>query len=197
MNNEQKIKKARSITLLGSFIDLILGVLKIFVGKIYFSQALITDGVHSLSDLLSDFFVYIMAKVSFSKADDEHPYGHGKFENLATTVIGTLLILVAMKMAYESYELLFMAKERTKPGMLTILIAVISIISKEWIYRKTLKVGEELKSSMIIANAWHSRTDAMSSLLILVGLVGAIFINEKIDLLVAFAVSLYLSLIHI
>ena len=190
---KDKAKIARNITLMGALLDLSLGVVKILVGKLYFSQALITDGIHSLSDLLSDFFVLVMAKISFSEADKNHPYGHGKFENLGTIVIGVLLLVVGMGMAYDSYEVLFSVVERPKPGYLTALIALLSILGKEWIFRKTKKVGEELKSSMIIANAWHSRTDAISSIVILVGIICSIFINQKIDLLIAFAVSVYIG----
>ncbi|MAX66159.1 MAG: cation diffusion facilitator family transporter [Bacteriovoracaceae bacterium] len=186
-------KLAIKATLIGSVVDFLLGVGKILVGKVFFSQALIVDGIHSLSDLLTDAFVILVTKFSHEAPDKNHPYGHGRFETLGTVVIGVLLMLVACFLAYDNIMRLFTLRIPVVVGWPTIFIAVLSVLSKEVIFRYTFSVGKKIKSKMIIANAWHSRSDAITSALVLVGLGFSYFGYHKVDLFMALVLSGFIA----
>jgi len=163
----------QKVTLVGMVVDIFLGIAKITVGIMAHSHALIADGIHSFTDAATDVMVILITRVSHMDPDEDHPYGHGKFETLGTVILGSALIAVAGAMAYDSaYRLLFMDIDVT-PEWPALLIASLSIISKEWIYHYTLRAGKRLNSELLIANAWHSRTDALSSIVVLLALIGA------------------------
>lgn len=182
-------KHAVKVTLIGSAIDLLLGVAKLMVGALINSQALIVDGIHSLSDLFTDGMVLVIAKISHQAPDEDHPYGHERFETLGTVILGGFLVAIAGALVYDSIMRLFSNGEPLENGMIGIAIAAISIISKEWIYRFTLKVGNAINSPLLIANAWHSRSDALSSVVVLVGLLGVIAGFPILDLIAALLVA--------
>lgn len=169
----QTSAEAQKITLIGAILDALLGIVKILAGSLAHSTALIADGIHSLSDLLTDFMVYIILKFSHQAPDKEHPWGHARFETLGTIILGGLLILVAGGIAYNSLQNLLSNASLPVPEWPTLLVAAVSVAAKEWIYRYTLAVGKRLKSDLLIANAWHSRTDALSSVIVFVGIAGA------------------------
>ena len=146
---------------------------KIVVGFFANSAALVADGVHSLSDLATDFMVIAVLRISHQEPDEDHPWGHGRFETVGTTALGVVLILVGLGMAYELISNLFSGVAAEVPTWPALVVAAISIISKEWIFRYSLAVGKRLKSDLLIANAWHSRTDALSSIVVFVALIGA------------------------
>ncbi len=175
MQNEldTRRKEAEKVTLIGSAVDLFLGVTKIVVGFFANSAALVADGVHSLSDLATDFMVIAVLRISHQEPDEDHPWGHGRFETVGTTALGVVLILVGLGMAYELISNLFSGVAAEVPTWPALVVAAISIISKEWIFRYSLAVGKRLKSDLLIANAWHSRTDALSSIVVFVALIGA------------------------
>ncbi len=181
--------EAIRVTWIGSIIDTLLGISKILFGWLFHSHGLIADGIHSLSDLITDFMVVAILKYSNAEPDAEHPYGHERFETLGTVVLGCLLIAVAGAMAYDSISNLLTDQEALIPAWPTLVVAAISIISKEWIFRYTRAVGERIKSDLIIANAWHSRTDAYSSLVVLIGLLGAMMGFPMLDSLAAVVVA--------
>lgn len=193
MNYSEKKSLSTRVTIIGAFLDLILGLGKIIVGSLYLSQALIVDGIHSLSDILTDVFVILITFISHEKPDDDHPYGHARFETLGTIVIGFILIVVAVFLAIENIESFIAKKESVIPGTPTIIITIISIFSKEWIYRKTLAVGELIQSELLIANAWHSRTDAISSVLVLVSLVVSMAGFPQVDIFTAIVLSFFIG----
>ncbi len=189
----ERYARIRFITVLGAWIDLLLGIAKIIVGYIANSQALIADGIHSLSDLATDFMVLYAAKHADRKADDEHPYGHGRIETIATVGLGIALMLVAIGIVYEAVQRLLDASHLSHPGILALVITVISIVAKEAIFQYTMRVARELKSNMLRANAWHSRTDAISSVVVLVGLIGTMFGYLYLDAVAAIAVGLMIG----
>jgi cation diffusion facilitator family transporter len=169
---DSRYREIRWVTLVGSAIDLTLGILKIVFGYLANSQALIADGVHSLSDLATDFMVLFAAKHGSRDADESHPYGHGRFETVATVALGIALIVVAAGIAWDAIERLFNPEELLQPGVWALVIASLSVISKEWIYHYTMHVAKKLKSNMLRANAWHSRSDAISSIIVVIGVAG-------------------------
>ncbi len=173
LSHDERYREARHVTLVGSAVDLVLGVTKIFVGFVGNSQALIADGVHSLSDLATDIIVLFAMKHGSRAADEEHPYGHGRIETLATVVLGVALLAVAIGIAYDASLRLLNPELLPQPGWLALSVATISIVAKEAIYHYTLRVANRLNSQLLRANAWHSRSDAISSLVVVIGVIGA------------------------
>ncbi len=186
----ENYKIARRVTLVGMALDIVLGVVKIFIGIISFSYALVADGVHSLSDVITDIFVLVITKISYHEPDDEHPYGHARFETLGTVLLGGILIAIAIILAYENFIILMTREILTPPAWPALVVAGLSIVSKEWIYHYTRKAGEKLKSNILIANAWHSRTDAFSSIVVLAGVSGAMLGYYWLDAFAAILVAI-------
>lgn len=193
MERIQKQKKAIKVTLIGSAIDTFLGLSKITVGYLFNSHALIIDGVHSFSDLLSDGIVLYLGKVSTEAPDKDHPYGHEKFETIGSAALGSVLIATGGALIYNTAHNLLSGQNIQQAQWPTLIIAVISIIGKEIIFQYTYKVGEELKSKLLMANAWHSRTDAFSSVIVLIGLIVGLFGYHYFDEVAALVVSLMIA----
>jgi cation diffusion facilitator family transporter len=159
------------VTLVGAGVNVVLSVAKIGAGVVLASPALVADGVHSLSDLVSDVLVLWALRHSHLAPDEDHPYGHGRFETLATLALSAVLLLTGLGIAWDAAMRLFAGALGT-PGVWALVVIAASIIAKEALYHYTRAVGEREASRMIIANAWHHRTDALSSVVALVG-VGA------------------------
>lgn len=178
--------KVTFVTLVGSVVNIILTVFKIFAGVLGRSTAMIADGIHSLSDLLSDIVVIVFVKISAKGRDKDHDYGHGKFETFATLIISLMLIVVAanlMSGGINKIRMILDGGEVSSPGMIALWAAVASIVLKEILYRYTIIQGRALNSPMMIANAWHHRSDALSSVGSLLGIAGAIFLGDKFVIL--------------
>ncbi|MGD8557525.1 MAG: cation diffusion facilitator family transporter, partial [Chromatiales bacterium] len=178
---QARYREMRKVTLIGSVVDLLLGVFKILVGWIASSQSLIADGVHSLSDLATDFVVLYAAKHGSREADEEHPYGHGRIETLATAGLGVALVLVAIGIAWDATSRLFEPERLFQPGIWALVVALLSVVLKEWIYHYTMRVAKRVKSAMLEANAWHSRTDAISSIVVVIGVGGTMLGLDYLD----------------
>ncbi|MEJ2142335.1 MAG: cation diffusion facilitator family transporter [Gammaproteobacteria bacterium] len=196
-DNSQRYKETVRVTLIGSVIDLALGILKIVFGVIAQSQALIADGVHSLSDLATDAAVIYAAKHSHREADEEHPYGHGRIETVATVALGVALVAVAAGISYDALQRLFHPETLLVPGVWAIYVALLSVVSKEWIYHYTMRVAKKYKSKMLRANAWHSRSDAISSVIVVVGVAGSMAGLAYLDAIAAIIVGLMVAKIGI
>ena len=190
---DARYQDIRMVTLVGAVVDLVLGVAKIIVGVIASSQALIADGIHSLSDLATDFLVLFAAKHAHREADDEHPYGHGRIETVATVVLGVSLVTVAIGISYDAVRRLMTPELLLHPGWMALLVAVISVLSKELIYQYTARAARRLRSKMLHANAWHSRSDAISSIIVVIGVVATMLGYPSFDALAAVAVALMVA----
>ena len=173
MDAQQAKKEATNVTLVGMALDIVLGVGKIVGGVLTNSFALVTDGIHSLTDTGTDVFVIIVTRVSHSEADAEHQYGHGRFETLGTIGMGIVFFITAAILIYDSINRLRLSEPLPIPAASGIVLALISIAAKEWIYHYTMRVAKRLKSNLLTANAWHSRSDAISSIAVLIGIIGA------------------------
>jgi cation diffusion facilitator family transporter len=191
--NNLRYRETVKVTLIGAVIDLLLGVFKILFGFLSQSQALIADGVHSLSDLATDGIVLYAAKHAHTEADEEHPYGHGRFETVATVGLGIALLLVAVGISIDATLRLFNPEKLLIPGMGALVVAAISIVSKEAIYHYTMHVARKYNSSMLRANAWHSRSDAISSVVVLVGVAGSMAGLWYLDAIAAIGVGLMIA----
>jgi len=191
--NNERFRQTVRVTLIGSAIDLLLGVLKIVVGFAGQSQALIADGIHSLSDLATDVLVIYAAKHAHREADEEHPYGHGRIETVATVLLGIALIAVAVGLTLDAVRRLFHPELLLKPGTIVIYVAILSIVLKEAIYHYSMTIARKYRSDMLKANAWHSRTDAISSAIVVVGVAGAIAGLDYLDAIAAIGVALMIA----
>jgi len=158
----------RRITLWGSFVNIVLSALKIVVGVLIHSSALIVDGVHSLSDLATDVLVLVGVKLAQRPPDRNHPYGHYKIETIFSQLLALLLTGLGIGFIYFSVRTIWL-KKPVFPGPLMILIAGISLVAKEILYLRTKKVAKRTHSSALFANAWHHRSDAWSSLSVCIG----------------------------
>ncbi|MDX1697063.1 MAG: cation diffusion facilitator family transporter [Thiohalobacterales bacterium] len=190
---DQRYSEMRKVTLVGAGVDLLLGVAKLIIGVIASSQALIADGIHSLSDLATDFLVLFAAKHAHREADEEHPYGHGRIETVATVALGVALVLVAVGICYDAARRMLHPEMLLQPGVLALWIAALSVVSKEVIYQYTARVARRLRSKMLLANAWHSRSDAISSIVVVIGVGGAIAGVYWLDAVAAIAVALMIA----
>ncbi len=181
-----RTSKVTFVTLVGSVVNIVLTVFKILAGIMGRSTAMIADGIHSLSDLLSDIIVIVFVKISSKGRDKNHDYGHGKFETFATLIISLMLIVVAanlMSGGIGKIKAILGGEQVSSPGMIAFWAAVASIVFKEALYHYTIIQGKALNSPMMIANAWHHRSDAMSSIGSLIGIGGAIFLGNKFVIL--------------
>ena len=188
-----RYRETIKVTLIGSVVDLLVGVFKIQFGFLSQSQALIADGIHSLSDLATDAIVLYATKHSHTEADEEHPYGHGRFETVATVGLGIALLVVAIGISIDATLRLFNPEKLLIPSMGALIVAAISIVSKEAIYHYTMRVARKYKSNMLRANAWHSRTDAISSVVVLVGVAGSMAGLWYLDAIAAIGVGLMIA----
>lgn len=189
----ERYREIRKVTLIGSLVDLVLGVVKIAFGYVTGSQALIADGVHSLSDLATDFLVLFAAKHAHREADEDHPYGHGRIETLATVALGVALLAVAVGISIDAFRRMLTEQNLLHHGTWALGIALLSVVSKEAIYHYTLRVARRLRSNMLHANAWHSRTDAISSIIVVIGVGGAMAGFSYLDAVAAIAVALMIA----
>jgi len=189
----QRYRQTLIVTLVGSVFDLLLGVGKIIIGFSSHSQGLVADGVHSLSDLFTDFLVIWAAKHSHAGADDEHPYGHARIETVATVLLGLALAAVAIGIGYDAVERLFHPTDLPHPGMLALVMAGSSVVIKEAIYHYTMWAAKKYRSNMLKANAWHSRSDAISSIVVMVGVAGTMAGLPYLDGVAAVIVALMIG----
>ncbi|ATJ82598.1 cation diffusion facilitator family transporter [Halomonas beimenensis] len=166
-------REAHKATLIGAGVDLLVGLAKLVTGALVGSAALIADGIHSFSDIVTDLFVLGATHFGRQAPDRDHPYGHGRIETLATLWLGSVLIFVAGAIAWASLGRLLAGDPIPAPGGWAIAIAVLALLVKEAIYHYTLAVARRIGSRLLEANAWHSRSDALSTLVVLVGLVAA------------------------
>lgn len=160
--------KIRSITLWGVLINILLMAVKIFSGVLIKSTALVADGFHSLSDLATDFVVLAGTWLSSRPPDKAHPYGHKRFETLATQVVGLILLVVGCGFIWKASAAIFRGEE-TYPGGVVLIVASVSVVAKEILFFLTRKISRETHSTALYANAWHHRSDSLSSLAVLVG----------------------------
>ena len=195
---DSRERKIYRVTVLGSIINVLLVALKFTFGILGRSSAMLADAVHSLSDLITDVIVIVFVKLSNKPQDSDHDYGHGKYETLATAFIGLALFAVGVMLLYGGAEKIAAAlrgETLPQPGIIALWAALISIVSKEWCYRFTVKAGREAQSQAVVANAWHHRSDAFSSIGTAFGIGGAIFLGERwsvLDPIAAVIVSIFI-----
>ena len=177
------------ITLIGAAVNVVLCLAKVVGGVIGQSQALVADGVHSLSDLVSDVLVLLAVRWGSSDADQDHPYGHARIETAATAVIGAFLLMVAGGFVVDAVSRLFHPERLGHPGWLALVLAAVSIAANEVLARYTLRVARATGSGLIAANAEHHRSDALSSVVVVVGVAGVMLGLPWLDAVAAIVVA--------
>ncbi|CAH0991121.1 Ferrous-iron efflux pump FieF [Sinobacterium norvegicum] len=177
------------VTVVGTVIDAVLSLLKLGVGFTFRSPALIADGIHSLSDLVSDGLILVMAKVAHQDPDKEHPYGHARFETLGTVILGMILFAVGLGMMVEYGTLVYQGALPPAPNALVLTVVAISLVAKEGLYHYTMHFAKQVTSKLLEANAWHSRSDSLSSLVVLLGLAASLAGYPQFELYAALAVA--------
>ena len=191
--NEERYQASKRVTLIGAAANAVLAAGKVGVGYLANSHALIADGIHSLSDLLTDGLVLYGAHHGSRKADADHPYGHARIETLVTTLLGLALILVAAGLAWDAGRALVAAEELSPPGILALWAAAASILIKEALYHYTARVARRVRSQLLRANAWHHRSDAISSVVVVIGVGGALLGFPMLDAVAAIAVAVMVA----
>jgi len=189
MPHTPRYQQAKRVTMIGALINTLLGISKLLGGIWFHSSALIADGFHSLSDLLTDAMVLVASKYGSQEADEAHPYGHQRIETAATYILAILLILTGSAIAWDALRHLTQ-HQLDNPAWSTLPIAFISIAANEALFWYTRHVGRAIQSDLVIANAWHHRSDAASSLIVFAGLVGSFAGYPALDRVAACVVGL-------
>jgi len=189
---KQRYRISTRVTLVGAVVNFVLAILKIFIGYIGHSHALVVDGIHSFSDLLSDALVVFAARQGNQLPDEDHPYGHARIETAFAAVLGGILIAVGIGIVIDALGKLA-SGEVVTPDAITIWVALASVLSKEVLYRYTLVYALRINSSILKANAWHHRSDAISSIVVLVGIVGTVSGIPYLDAAAAVIVSMMIA----
>lgn len=193
-----RVKEVYKVTIAGSIINVVLLVLKFAAGILGHSAAMIADAIHSLTDFATDVVVLVFVKLGNKPKDKDHDYGHGKYETLATAIIGISLFVVGVMICYSGVTKTYRAicgETLQQPGVVALIAAIVSIVMKEWAYQFTVKAGRKYHSEAVVANAWHHRSDALSSIGTMFGIGGAIILGEKwavLDPLAAIIVSAFI-----
>ena len=172
--NPEYYSEIRRLTLIGGVLDLFLGFVKVLVGYIGNSQALIADGIHSLSDLITDVLVLVATKHSAQAADEGHPYGHDRIQTLVSLALAGSLGIIAIVIAWDAVIRIVSPESLLLPGFWPLAVAAISVVSKEGYFQYVVRHPSATTSRMLYANAWHSRSDALSSLAVIVGVGGVL-----------------------
>ena len=199
----ERVKEAKKVTWIGFVVNFILTAFKIVAGITGKSTAMIADGVHSLSDFVTDVLVILFMGISGKDKDQDHRYGHGKYETFATLLISLALLVVAVGIFWTGATKViqvFGGVVLEQPSYIALWAAIISVISKEILYRYTKKVGGKIDSNAVIANAWHHRSDAFSSIGTTLGITGAIFLGEQwriLDPIAGLIVSFFIAKVAI
>lgn len=191
-------KETYRVTIAGSIINILLLAFKFAAGILGHSAAMIADAIHSLTDFVTDAIVLVFVRLGSKPTDRDHDYGHGKYETLASAIIGVSLLVVGMMICYSGVTKTYHAmcgEPLQQPGFIALAAAVASVVLKEWAYRFTVRVGRRCHSEAVVANAWHHRSDALSSVGTTVGIGGAIILGDKwavLDPLTAIVVSFFI-----
>lgn len=190
MDSKARLKVATKVSIITVIVNVILSVVKIIIGTLGRSSSIVADGIHSMTDVFTTVIAYVGVHLSAKKADEDHQYGHEKFEPVMSKVLATVLIVTALLIGYNGMKNLFIASELVTPSKINLIAALLSIVTKEWMYHYTIRAAKKIKSSALKADAWHHRSDAMSSIGSLIGVGGAILGFKFFDPLAAIVIAM-------
>lgn len=190
---ESRYSEANKVTIISILWNVVLSIFKIFAGIVGKSNAMIADGAHSATDIISSIGVLIGNKISRIPKDKEHNYGHEKAETLVSFLLAIFLVILSIKIGYSSLYLLFHLNEVQIPTTFPLVISIISVIIKEYQYRITIKVAKKINSPSLKADAWHHRSDAFSSIAAFFGILGAILGFKALDPIASIVVAIFIA----
>lgn len=183
VDNRTRKQETNKITFIGMLVNILLSIFKLIAGIFGGSAAMIADAAHSVSDLITDGVVIVGMHLGCRAPNKKYPYGHARFESLTSLIIAVILIGAALGIFVNGfkdvYKVLLLEHPLAKPGYIALIMAVVSIASKEALFRATLRVGKKIRSTAVISNAWHHRSDAFSSIATFFGIGGAIVLGDK------------------
>jgi len=185
--------ETKKCTLVSVVVNILLSIVQMIAGLLFASYGLIADGIHSLSDLSSDFVVLIANKKGQKASDQDHQYGHLRFENGAKLIIGAILLCVGLGMLWSAGEKLLHTGEHQEVKTAALWVALLALVIKESLFRYMLATGKRIQSSLLIANAWHARSDAASSIVVAMGITGNLLGFHILDLIAALVVGLFIT----
>lgn len=185
----QRYEQARNVTLIGAVSNVLQGILKFTFGWVGHSHALVADGVHSFADVITDVLVIFAAYYGSQGADREHPYGHGRIETAATVALAVLIVLAGLGIMYDAGEHFFTSKAIEIPRLYTLIIAIVSVIANEIVFRLTFQKAKVFQHQLLEANAWHHRSDVASSAIVVIGITGAMMGFPYLDAVAAIVVG--------
>ncbi len=188
--------QGKNVTLLGLFLNIFLTIFKFIAGILGNSRAMVADAVHSLSDMFSDVVVLLGIKIAEKPEDKSHQFGHGKFETLSTLIVCIILLIVGIDIIYDAIVSIVQQKP-SSPTLIALIGAIISIIIKEILFQITIRVGKKIESGAVIVNAWHHRSDALSSIAALIGIGGSMLGYKILDSIAAIVVAILVFIIGI
>ena len=192
MEIKERGRITRRVTLTGAAVNCILATLQITFGLLGKSQALLADGFHTLSDLSTDFIVLYASRRAAKEADDDHPYGHGRIETLASLLLGGILIMVGVGIGLRGIESI-LSPLTTDPEVITVVFALLAVVAKEGLYHYTLRAARKTHSTLLESNAWHHRSDALSSIVVVIGISAQLLGVPYMDALAAIVVAAMIS----
>ncbi|WIF94210.1 cation diffusion facilitator family transporter [Caminicella sporogenes] len=196
MDKLERQKIVNKISIITIIANVFLSFIKIIVGIVGRSNALVADGFHSLSDVFSTVVVMIGVKLAEKEDDETHPYGHEKIEPVIGKILSNILLLTAVYMGYKGIKSIFI-RDYYIPEKMTIFAAVFSILVKEWMFRYTIRGAKKVESSALMADAWHHRSDALSSIGSLIGITGAVFGYPILDPIASVIISIFICKVAI
>ena len=188
---------SKRVTYVSLSANLILAIGQVLIGVIGHSQALVADGFHTLSDLITDFMVLFALKHGAKEADADHPYGHARIETAITVVLGMVLVLVGAGIGVRAVMRLASGVPLVPPAAMTLWVAAITILAKEGLYQYTVRTARRFDSELLRANAWHHRSDAISSIIVFIGIAGSLAGINYMDALAAISVALFVAKVGI
>lgn len=194
---ETRYEEASKVTIQSIIWNIVLTIIKVFAGVLGKSNAMVADGIHSASDIVSSIGVLIGTYISSTPHDKEHNYGHEKAETLVSFILSLLLIFVSITIGVEGIKSLFNLESVQVPTLLPLIVSVISILIKEYQYRITIKVARKINSPALKADAWHHRSDALSSVAAFVGIGGSMLGFKALDPIASIVVALFVSKVGI
>lgn len=183
----------RRVTIVSVLTNTLLGLVKCVMGWFGHSQALLADGLHSFSDLFSDIVVFLATKIGSQDADHDHPYGHARVETAATVALAMMLLAVAIGIIWQAVQAFMGALPPYKPSIYVLVVAAVSVVANEALYRYTLFMAKRIKSQLLETNAWHSRSDAASSLIVIAGVIASLLGYPRLDAVAAMLVGCFIA----
>ncbi len=191
--SDERYQVTRKVTIVGALVNTLLACGKVTFGLLGQSSSLLADGIHSFSDLLSDGLVLLAAHHAKEAPDERHPYGHARYESMGAMGLGTLLMLASLGIIWDAQERLFSPESLLQPAPITLFIALLSIVANEWLFQYTNRAAKRINSDLLRANAWHHRSDAVSSIVVLVAIGGSLMGLPYLDAIAAIIVGLLVA----